>query len=73
MGTFDSVWVNCPKCGKVIEFQSKAGACVMEGYTLDSAPPALLGDLKDAQMVCKNCGWTVVIRVSINAYLEMTS
>lgn len=71
MGMFDSVYVNCPRCNEIIEFQSKAWNCRMEKFTLANAPPAILGDLKDAQTVCRKCGWTVVIRVKINAYLAI--
>jgi len=32
MGMFDSVMVPCPKCGELIEAQSKSGDCMLRCY-----------------------------------------
>lgn len=39
---YDSVMVNCPKCGEESEFQSKSGDCMLEVYNLDNCPEDVL-------------------------------
>ena len=56
---FDSVMVDCPKCGEVegIEFQSKSGECLLHRYTVDSAPvEVLVGVHKGYASSCNKCG-----------------
>jgi predicted RNA-binding Zn-ribbon protein involved in translation (DUF1610 family) len=67
MGMFDSVWVNCPKCGSVIQFQSKAGECALIDYGLNDAPPRVLGSLDGDTETCPDCGSVIIIRVSVLA------
>ena len=55
MGMFDSVFVACPKCHKVMEFQSKAGECDLKRYRSDSVPPEIAIDLAGEQQECE-CG-----------------
>ncbi|WP_156829747.1 hypothetical protein [Methylovulum miyakonense] len=45
MGMFDSVYVPCPKCGELNEFQSKGGDCLLNEYTLENAPANVLLDI----------------------------
>jgi len=33
MGLFDIIFVKCPSCEEILEFQSKGGECVLEKYT----------------------------------------
>lgn len=60
MGMFDSLYVNCP-CGKKVEFQSKAGDCHCDNFTLFDCPPAIAGDLIGQSEHCE-CGRTVTLR-----------
>lgn len=62
MGMFDRVWVDCPKCGQEVEFQSKAGECVLMDYTLETAPPNVQVDLIGDNSQCNKCGHVVGIR-----------
>ena len=55
MGMFDYVWVNCPKCGDEIEFQSKAGPCNLNNYQLHNAPPKVQLDLVGEVGICVGC------------------
>jgi len=64
MGMFDSLYVDCPKCGKRIEFQSKAGRCHMDEYTLSNCPPHIGGDLIGETRSCE-CGHKVTIRGAV--------
>ena len=50
MGMYDSIWVNCPKCKKESEFQSKGGDCFLANYTLENCPNDVL---KDANRLIK--------------------
>lgn len=55
MGMFDSLYVQCPACHESIEFQSKAGRCHCDDYTVLDCPPAIAGDLIGEAKKCK-CG-----------------
>ena len=56
MGMFDSVMVRCPICSGKIEFQSKAGACVLAEFDPTEAPEEIVADLDGEREVCRNCG-----------------
>lgn len=62
MGMFDSVYIDC-ECGNAIELQSKAGACNLESYRLEEAPPQILGDLAGQIAVCEKCNTSYRIGV----------
>lgn len=62
MGSFDTVWVDCRRCGKQIGFQSKAGDCLLKNYSVWKAPVEILGKLNGTTKDCV-CGETVKIRV----------
>ena len=47
MGLYDEVVVICPHCHNKTRLQSKAGECMLNTYTLMSAPLSVLGDLAD--------------------------
>jgi len=57
MGLFDSVFAFCPQCGHRLEFQSKAGECRMDSFSLHDVPPVIAGELNGALETCK-CGIT---------------
>lgn len=42
MGMFDSVMVNCPRCGIENELQTKNGECGLHTYNLINAPPEVI-------------------------------
>jgi len=42
MGMFDSVFVDCPRCGIKNELQTKDGPCILGKHTLVNAPPAVI-------------------------------
>ncbi len=70
MGMFDSVHVDCPECDNTIEFQSKAGECILNDYKIYNAPPEILGDLHNESETCQNCGRVVTIIVQTIARVE---
>jgi hypothetical protein len=55
MGCFDSIISRCPKCGKRIEFQSKAGDCMLRIYDPEDAPVEIVKDLMGSVEIC-DCG-----------------
>ena len=56
VGMFDSVYIECPKCGSDVEFQSKAGDCTLASYGMHDVPPEIAGDLHGQSQECRNCG-----------------
>ena len=62
MGMFDRVWVSCPKCGAQVEFQSKAGECILKDYTLNDVPPEIREDIVGEMEFCENCEEVVTIQ-----------
>lgn len=55
MGLYDSVFVNCPKCGAQVEFQTKAGECRLKQYTHISVPSGIAEYLNGSKERCE-CG-----------------
>ncbi len=63
MGMFDSVYANCPKCGKSLEFQSKEGPCELKKYHQNSVPPVVALDLSGKYgdtTICCDTEWKLV-------------
>lgn len=53
---FDSIYFDCPECGREIEAQSKGGSCVLATYSLDSIPADVAEDAnRHAPFLCE-CG-----------------
>lgn len=55
MGMFDSVHVKCPHCGEFVEFQSKAGDCILRDYQPDDVPSDIALDVDGKVSECQNC------------------
>lgn len=68
MGMFDTYTVKC-FCGQSVEFQSKAGDCMMRDYSIDNPPPPIVaGDLINQSATCHACDRTITIRGCIVIY-----
>lgn len=63
MGMFDSVIARCPKCGEKVEFQSKAGMCLLKEYNMNSVPPEIAQDLDGDAQPCQ-CGETLKLAIA---------
>lgn len=62
MGLFDSVYVDCPGCGKPMEFQSKAMPDpYMRRFTLEDAPTEILHDIINSPRYHETCGTWVAL------------
>lgn len=68
MGMFDSLIVKCPKCGKGVEFQSKAGECLLNDYNLSTVPSEIAIDLNGETETCE-CGEILTIRTKLNTFI----
>ena len=55
MGMFDSLYVSCPCCGNSVEFQSKAGDCNLNEYTVNNVDPRVALDLQNDEEKCESC------------------
>lgn len=67
MGLFDSVYVRCERCGKDVEFQSKAGECSLSSFDIHNAPYSILGDIGGQTQECE-CGNPIKINVRVVAW-----
>lgn len=56
MGMYDSVWVKCPKCGTVNEFQTKGGDCFLVNYDLENCPDDVMADVNRNSPCHCDCG-----------------
>lgn len=63
MGCFDTLSVVCPCCNNSVEFQTKAGDCNLETYSIYNAPPIIAGALDGETKTCDNCGAELTIKV----------
>lgn len=61
MGMFDRVMVDCPNCGERVEFQSKAGECVLADFGVNDAPVPVLMDIMNIPEHCDCGAWLAVI------------
>ena len=63
MGMFDSVYVKCPACGEILEFQSKGGDCILATYGLEDAPADVMQDVnRHSPRECPNCdSWVAIV------------
>lgn len=55
MGMYDSVYARCDNCGTSLEFQSKAGDCILSQYTSDDVPIEIALDISGEEQQC-DCG-----------------
>jgi len=63
MGCYDTVLVNCPKCGEEHNFQSKSGECLLEYYTLENCPDSVMSNVNRHSPYKCDCG--VSLKVDI--------
>lgn len=61
MGSFDTVVTDCPNCGRMVEFQSKAGACTLNRFHSSSVPVVIAVDLDLEVGKCLECGTKVAL------------
>lgn len=62
MGMYDSVYFKCPKCGEVIEAQSKRGECTLASFDEKLVPVAIAVDLVGKREWCGHCDRSYTIQ-----------
>lgn len=67
---FDSLFVNCPNCNKIYEFQSKGGVCNVEQYTLSNVPIEFFCDVYPDIAKC-SCGTNFTIKTQHSCHVEI--
>ena len=55
MGMYDSLYVNCPECGKELEFQSKSGMCCIFSFKKNNLPPEVAIGMNENIVRCQFC------------------
>lgn len=69
MGCFDTLTVPC-QCGGKIDFQTKAGKCLLRVYTLHDVPDALIEDMMGDEAYCDKCHRKYVVKPLPKALVE---
>lgn len=63
MGMYDEVTARCPRCGTIVEFQSKAGPCVLKTYSAESGvTPEIAIDVMRDKEECRGCGEVLMLQ-----------
>jgi len=69
MGCYDTVLVPCPDCGEEADFQSKSGDCILNTYTLKSAPADVLVDVnRHAPVECFFCSLHFSVQLTLETH-----
>jgi hypothetical protein len=71
MGMYDSVIASCPRCGADVEFQSKAGACLLNTYRPVAVPTKIAADLNGELETCPACRYVVQLSAVLSASVPM--
>ena len=72
MGCYDTVNFACPKCGELIEEQSKAGNCEMAQHTSAGVPIAIAYALDNERIFCGKCETEFVMRSQARKFVRVT-
>jgi hypothetical protein len=60
---FDSVIAPCPKCGEDLEWQSKAGECLLNRYPVTMVPMEIAADVDKEWAYCEACKESFQLRL----------
>ncbi|MHA7814032.1 MAG: hypothetical protein ACX94C_11655 [Phycisphaerales bacterium] len=72
MGMFDTVLLDCPRCGAWVGYQSKQVAWPdLDVWRFDEAPPEVQVDANGARCACDKCGQRFVVRVKAEITHEL--
>ena len=61
MGMFNTIIVECPNCGKEIEFQTKSGTKMLERYYIDKVPEEEIQGILGQTERCYECNQIIEI------------
>ena len=64
MGMFDRVFLKCPNCKEILEFQSKGGECVLEKYKENDVPWEVALPINGEIVKCPKCLKNVKLKIT---------
>lgn len=53
---FDSLYIDCPNCGKELFYQSKSGECMLSEYTYNNLSLIVAIGMDGDITMCEECG-----------------
>ena len=65
MGMFDSLIIECPKCKKDLEIQSKSGCCMLDVYNKNNLPAEVAVGLNGDVIECEFCRCKFIVKCNI--------
>lgn len=65
MGMYDSLFVKCPNCKHMLEFQSKSGRCSLDRYSEKNLVPEVAIGLHGDIVKCDFCNKNIIVRCQI--------
>lgn len=65
MGMYDSLYVDCPKCGNQLEFQSKSGICALLSYKKNNLSPEVAVGINGDIIRCQFCNKRIKLKCDI--------
>jgi hypothetical protein len=63
MGMYDTIFMECPKCGEMNEEQTKWGPCRLHEYTIDDASPDAIEKFVQDPVKCRSCGKKYIVKM----------
>jgi|TARA_Y100000310_G_C20698487_1_gene827446 hypothetical protein len=57
---FDSIFATCPECEARVEFQSKAGECILASYSIPGNIPVEIAKDIEGKLIMCECGYVIV-------------
>ena len=68
MGMFDSLYIKCPKCRKLLQLQSKSGSCGLNAYTKRNLPAQVAFGMIGLIVKCSRCKKNWKFHCSLQQY-----
>jgi hypothetical protein len=70
MGMYDTVYATCPNCMTTLEWQSKAGDCVLDSFNKASVPIKIAEAIQDQIANCA-CGTKAKLKPNLTIPLRI--
>lgn len=61
MGVYNTILVECPECGEILEFQTKSGSCALRHYHISKVPEEDIKGILGDSICCYKCETKVTI------------
>jgi len=63
MGMFDRIFVKCPNCKEILEFQSKGGECMLDKFTEKNVPWNVILPVDGEVVKCPKCSKNIKLKI----------